>query len=424
MVNNVELIGILLLFIVGIYLNIKLKFISFNLKLIFKSLFKKQEKEGISPFGSLCISLAARIGVGSLSGVILAIYIGGIGSVFWIWVTTLICSSNTLSETILSIKYRKKLSDNMYEGGPFYYIKMGLNNNTLSITYAIIFLFAYIGGFLTIQSNTMSKIVTEIIPINPLIIGIIIVIMTSLIIFKGIKEIASVVSKLVPIMAIIFIVTSLIIIFKNITLIDDIFILIIKSAFNFKSLLSGFIIGCTKSIFSTEAGLGTGGVASSTSSSTNEVELGLIQVFGILFDTFIISTLTIFVVLLSPYNFLNMSNVNGIEITKFAFNYHLGTIGGLILTISLILFAFSTIISGYYYGETALKFITKKNNTIIFKIIVLILLLISTIISPTIIWNLIDKLMIILAIINTYAIIKLRKDVFNIVNKYVKINKK
>lgn len=419
-----ELIGILFLFITGIYLTFKLKFIEFNPKLIFKSLITKETNEGVSPFQTLCISLASRIGVGSLSGVILALYIGGLGSVFWIWISTIICASNTLSESILSIKYRKKLGNSMYEGGPFYYIKMGLNKNKLALLYAGVFLVIYIGGFLTIQTNTISKVVTEIIPINPLIVGLIIVILTSLIIFKGVKEIASVVSKLVPFMAILYIVTCLIIIFKNITMIDDIFINIIKSAFNMKSFFSGFIIGCTKSIFSTEAGLGTGAIASSASSSTNEVEQGLIQVFGIFFDTFVVSTLTILVVMLCPYDLLNLTNINGIEVTRYAFTYHLGTYGGLVLTLSIILFAFSTIIGGYYYGEIALKFITKKNNTTIFKIIVLLLLLLSTIISPSIIWDLIDKFIVVLAFINTYAIILLRKDVFNTVKKYVKISKR
>lgn len=416
-----EIIGIITLFITGFYFTIKLKGIHFNPKLIFKSLITKETDEGVSPFQTLCISLASRIGVGSLSGVILALYVGGIGSVFWIWMATLICSSNTLSESILSIKYRKKLKNNIYEGGPFYYISMGLKKKWLAILYALIFLFAYILGFLTIQSNTISKIVVEVIPINPIIIGIIIVIMTSLIIFKGVKEIASVVSKLVPFMAILYISTCLFIIFKNIEQVGNIIQMIIKSALNIKSFLSGFIIGCTKSIFSTEAGLGTGAIASSASSSTNEVEQGLIQVFGIYFDTFIVSTLTIFVVLLSPYRTLNFGNINGIEITKYAFSYHLGQMGSLILIISIILFAFSTIIGGYYYGEIALKFITKKQKTTIFKIIVLILLLISTIISPTIIWNLIDKSIILLAIINTISLMLLRKEIFNIVKKYGKI---
>ena len=121
---------------------------------------------------------------------------------------------------------------------------------------------------------------------------------------------------------------------------------------------------------------------------------------------------------------LNFSNINGIEITRYAFTYHLGIYGGLILIVSLILFAFSTIIGGYYYGEIALKYITQKENTTIFKIIILILLLISTIISPTIIWDLIDKFIVILALINTYSLILLRKEVFKIVKKYDKINKK
>ncbi len=148
-----EIIGILVLFIVGIYFTFKLKFLNFNLKLIIKSLFKNESNEGITPFQTLCISLASRIGVGSLSGVILALYVGGLGSIFWIWISTLLCSSNTLVESILSIKYRKSIGNNMYEGGPFYYIKMGLNKKYLSFLYALIFLFAYTCGFLTIQSN-------------------------------------------------------------------------------------------------------------------------------------------------------------------------------------------------------------------------------------------------------------------------------
>ena len=416
-----EMLGILVLFISGIYFTFKLKFIHLNPKLIFRSLVKKETDEGISPFQTLCISLASRIGVGSLSGMAFAIYIGGLGSIFWIWVSTLICASNTLSESILSIKYRKKLGNNMYEGGPFYYISMGLKKKYLAIVYALIFVFAYIFGFLTIQSNTISKIVTEIVPVNGFVIGMVVVVMTSLIIFKGVKEIASVVSKLVPFMAILYICTCLFIIFGNISRLGSVIKLIISSAFNPRSFLTGFIVGTTKSIFSTEAGLGTGAIASSASSSTNEVEQGLIQVFGIHFDTFVVSTLTIFVILLSPYNILNLSNINGIEITKYAFNYHLGTFGGLILTISIILFAFSTIIGGYYYGEIALKFLIKDLNTKLFKIIVLVLLLISTVISPTIIWNLIDKSIVILAIINTISLVMMRKEIFNIVKKYDKI---
>ncbi len=407
-----EIIGIIVLTIAGIYFSFKLKFKHFNIIKALKTMLKSSKKEGISSFEALCISLASKIGVGSLSGVILSIYVGGVGSIFWMWVITLISSSNAMIESMLSIRYRKKINETNYEGGPFYYMSKGLKKKNLAITYAVIFVVAYIGGFLPIQSNTISKVITEIIPINPIIVGIIIVILTSLVVFKGVKEIASVVSKLVPFISILYIITCLIIVISNITLVDDVILLIVKEAFNKKSFLAGLITGCTKSIFSTEAGLGTSAIASAATSNIDEEEQGLVQVFGVNFDTFVISTLTAIVVILSPYTSLDIQNINGIEITRYAFIYHLGNIGGLILTLAIILFAFSTIIGGYYYGEIAVKYITKKENTNILKIITIILLLISTVISPTIIWNMIDKFIVILAIINIISLILLRKDIF------------
>lgn len=406
-----EMIGIVVLVITGIYFTIKLKFKHFNMVKAIKVMLKS-DNNGISSFQSLCISLASRIGVGSLSGVVLSIYVGGVGSIFWMWIITLICSSNTMVESMLSIKYRKRLYNGYYEGGPFYYMSMGLKKYNMAMIYALIFVVAYIFGFLPIQSNTISKIVTEIIPIPSIIVGFIIVFLAGLVIFKGVKEIADVVSKLVPIISVLYIITCLIILIKNISLIDDVILHIIKEAFNKNSFITGLIVGCTKSIFSTEAGLGTGGVASASSSNSSAEEQGLVQVFGINFDTFIVSTLTSFVVILSPYTTLNITNINGIEITRNAFIYHLGSFGGLILTLSIILFAFSTIIGGYYYGEIAIKYITKKENMRVLKLVTMVLLLISTIISPTIIWKMIDKFIVMLGIINTISLILLRNDVF------------
>ena len=400
-------LGIVVLLLSGIYFSIKLKFKHLNIIKALKVINKK-EISGISSFQALCISLASRIGVGSLSGVAISLHFGGVGSIFWMWLITIICSSNTMLESMLSIEYRKK-DNKYYEGGPFYYIDRGLNNKKMAYLYALIFIISYVIGFIPIQSNTISKIVTEIIPIDPIIIGIIIVILTSLIIFKGIKEIANVVSKLIPFIAILYIITCLIILLKNITIVDNIIVLIIKEAFNIKSFLTGFIVGSTKSIFSTEAGLGTSAIASAASFNNNPKEEGLVQVFGVFFDTFVVSSLTAFVIILSPYLKLSINNINGIEITRYAFIYHLGKFGGLVLILSIILFAFSTIIGGYYYLEVAVKYITKNNNTILLKIITIILLLISTITSPTIIWNLIDKFIVILAIINTISLILLSK---------------
>jgi AGCS family alanine or glycine:cation symporter len=275
----------------------------------------------------------------------------------------------------------------------------------MAFLYALVFIVAYIGGFLTIQSNTIAKVVS----INPIITGLLIVLFTSLIIFKGLKGIANTVSKIIPFVAIIYIISCLLIIFKNIDMISNIIISIVKNAFNIKS----FIVGSTKAIFSTEAGIGTGAIASATSSNNNPSEQGLVQVFGIFFDTFVVSTLTAFVVILSPIIDLNINSLNGIELTRYAFIYHLSSVGSLILITSIILFAYSTIISGYYYLEVAIKFITKKENMFNLKLITITLLFISTIISPSFIWEYIDIFVSILAIINTISLIILRKKVFN-----------
>ncbi|MBQ6283070.1 MAG: amino acid carrier protein [Bacilli bacterium] len=392
-----EMFGVLILLISGIYFSIKLRFKHLNMIRALKIIGRKED--GISSFQSLCISLASRIGVGSLSGVILSIYVGGIGSIFWMWIITLICSSNTMIESMLSVKYRNGSN----EGGPFYY--MNIFSNKMAFLYALVFIVAYIGGFLTIQSNTIAKVVS----INPIITGLLIVLFTSLIIFKGLKGIANTVSKIIPFVAIIYIISCLLIIFKNIDMISNIIISIVKNAFNIKS----FIVGSTKAIFSTEAGIGTGAIASATSSNNNPSEQGLVQVFGIFFDTFVVSTLTAFVVILSPIIDLNINSLNGIELTRYAFIYHLSSVGSLILITSIILFAYSTIISGYYYLEVAIKFITKKENMFNLKLITITLLFISTIISPSFIWEYIDIFVSILAIINTISLIILRKKVFN-----------
>ncbi len=406
---------ILILLIFGIYFSFKINFVHFNPVKTMKSILKKENKEGVSSFKALCLSLANRVGVGSLSGVSLSLYLGGIGSVFWMWISTIICSSTTMLETVVSLKYRKKINDYEYEGGPFYYISLGLKKYKMAILYAVLFLISYAGGFLTIQSNTISRVVTEIVPIKEFLVGIIIVVLTSFVIFKNKKELIDIVSKIIPFITLVYIISCLVIIIPNYCFIDDIIKLIIKEAFNPKSFVTGFTIGITKSIFSTEAGIGTGTIASSSATNSTPFEQGLVQVFGVFFDTFVISTLTVFVVMLSPSLNLNLVNVNGIEITNYAFIYNLGSIGGLIITISIILFAYSTIIGGYYYGEVAFKYIFKNKYTLYFKVVVLLLLFVSTIISSDIIWNIIDKFIIVLGLINVYTVYKLEKDALSMI---------
>ena len=401
----------------GIYFTFKLKFVQFNFKEMFKNIIKKEDL--ISPFESLMMVLGGRIGVGSIAGIALAIYLGGIGSIFWMWIIGFISAANSFVETTLGVKYQEK-DNNLYKGGPSYYIKNGLNNKKLGKLYALIIVVSQVFGFLSIQANT----ITNSININPIISGLIITLISFIIINKSTKQLFKISAKLVPIMTLIYIITSLYIIIININLIPNLFKSIVYEAFNFKSLgfgiISSFIVGIQRGIFSNEAGLGTGAIAASTVKTKFPTNQGYVQILGIYITTFLVCTATTLVILSSDINILE-NNLNGIEITQKAFIYHLGNIGNIIVILSIILFAFSTILAGFYDAESNLKYLTNKTNYL--KIIICINLFISSIIPSKTIWEIVNILTAILAIINIYSIIKLKKDIIFELRRYKECGK-
>lgn len=407
-----------LIVISSIYLTIYLNFPQFKLKKIFKSLKKSNQK--LSNFKVLMMSLAGKIGVGSIAGIALAIYIGGPGSIFWIWILTFLSAVLCYSETILGNIYKEKDGE-FYKGGPSYYIKNGLGYSTLGTIYSIVIIVSYIGGFISIQTNTITTSIREIFNISPMVIGFILVILSFLMIMKGVKEILNVSSKIVPFMIIFYLFSGMYILIKNLNLIPEIFKLIITSAFSFKPFITGFItsiiVGLQRGIFATEAGLGTSSIASSVSNTNDSVNLARMQVFGIYLTTFLVCTLTAFIILTSNYVDIDFVAINGIEITESSFLYHIPKIGNYIVIISIFFFAFSTILTGYYYGESSYKYLDKNANKLkmfILKIITLIMVFLGCVSSPSIIWNLVDILVAILIIINTYAILKLKKDILEV----------
>lgn len=402
----------------GIYFTYRLKGISFNIIKMIKELLKKENNNtGITPFKTLMLSLAGRIGVGSISGIALAIYLGGPGTIFWIWFISLLSTPLTYAETYLGIKYREIDKNNNYIGGPSYYIKKTLKNHKLASIYSIVILISFITGFISIQSNTITKSITTIYNINSLIIGLILSIITLIIIFGGINKIVSTTSKIVPIMSLLYIGISLYITITNIGLIPNIIKSIISDAFNIKTFTSSFlpimILGVQRGIFSSEAGTGTCAIAASTSNSNNPISQGYIQMLGIYVTSFLICTSTAIIVLTSNYKILNITDINGIEIASNAFKYHLGNIGNILLVLLIILFAFSTILTGYYYGESCLEYLNKQNkfNITILKIITIIIIFIGSFFSSTVMWKFTDLFIGILILINTYSIIKLRDEI-------------
>lgn len=416
-VNSV-LWSVAILFLIGggLYFTFYLKGIQFHVFEMFRS-FKHDKKEKISPFQSLTMALAARIGVGSLAGIALALYVGGPGSIFWIWVSSIITAVNSFSESVLGIIYREK-DDDVYKGGPAFYIDKGMGKKNLAKFYALLIMTAYIIGFMTIQANTITASLSSYIEVSPLIIGIILALISAYSILGGVKGIVNLTSKLVPVMGGIYLLLSCYIILKNINIMPDVIFQILNGAFNVKSfgagVLSSFVIGIQRGVFSTESGLGSGAIASSTTDEDSSVKVGLVQVLGIYFVSFIICTSTAFIIMTSDYLSTTFQNINGIEITQYALSYHLGNFGVLILVVSIILFAFSTIVAGYYYGESNLKYLNKNvTNThiLILKIVTIALLIVGSVVKASIIWTIVDILVALMAIVNMYAVISLRKDV-------------
>ncbi len=391
-----------------IYTSIKyslhFKFRQFNIKEIIKGI-KSKSKNNISPLNSLCISLAAKIGVGSLSGVALAIYFGGIGTIFWIIIISLIVSINTYVECLLGIKYREKVNG-LLVGGPSFYIKKCLSNKKIALLYSFLIIVCYSGLFLSVQANTIVG-VTNYLNINKIIVVFLLLVLTLITILNGIRGVSRVNTFLVPVMLVVYSFLGIYVFITNIDIIPSIFNSVIKAAFNIKSIFSVFLIGMQRAIFMTESSVGTSAI--SASSCDNEAnKQGMLEVLGIYIIVFLVCLTTFIIIITSDYDLISFSNINGIEIVIYAFNYHFGYYGGLLLSIITILFAFSTITSSYYFGESNLLMISdNKLIAIIFKLFFLIIMFISCYVKANIIWNMTDFLVAILVIINLYAILKI-----------------
>lgn len=389
----------------GIKYSFKYDFIQFRIKKFIEAI-KSKSKNNISPLSSLSMSLAAKIGVGSLSGVALAIYFGGVGSILWMCIISLIVSINTYVECLLGIKYRDKIG-NTFVGGPSFYIKKCLNNKYLSLLYGILVIVTYSGLFLSIQSNTIVSVLSFF-DISTTLIVIVLSISIFLIIIKGTKNIFLVDSILVPIMLIFYLILGIYVLFNGNNIID-IFKLMVREAFNIKSIIPVFLIGMQRAIFISESGIGTSAISASACDN-DSCKQGMLEILGIHVTTFLVCFITFLIIVTSNYNLIDFGSINGIEIVMYAFNYHFGKFGRIILSIITILFAFSTIISGYFFGENNLRIFTNNKKIInVFKIIVILIIVISGYVSPNILWNLTDYFIAILAIINISSIIRISK---------------
>jgi len=344
--------------------------------------------------------------------VALAIYLGGPGSIFWMWISAFITAAASFVESTLAQIYKKRDGEG-FVGGPAYYIQYGLKNRLLAVIYAIFLIVTYTFGFSAVQMNTIATAFDNTLAINPVITGVVLAMVTAWIIFGGVTAITKIVSKVVPLIAIFYIGMGLIAILTNLSYVPIFFITILTDAFSPAPFLGGTIMftiltGMKRGIFSNEAGLGSGAHAAAITDNQNPTEQGYIQALGIYLTTLLVVTITAFLVMVTDATSLTNHSGNGIELTEFAMTALFGEVGGFLLAISIFFFGFSSIITAYFYGETNLKFLTKKKFAIvILRLSVVAIVFLSAISSAKVIWSLVDIGTGITAVINLFAILLL-----------------
>ncbi|WP_353654864.1 alanine/glycine:cation symporter family protein [Clostridium sp. CCUG 7971] len=415
------------LIFLGIYFTVKTNFVQFR---YFKEMFRllgegssrEARKEGkVSSFQAFCISTASRVGTGNIAGIALAVVAGGPGAIFWMWLIALIGSASSFVESTLAQIFKVK-DGNAFRGGPAYYMEKGLNKKWMGITFSILITICFGFVFNAVQANTVSLAFSNAFGVNKLVMGIVLAILTALVIFGGVQRIAKVSEIIVPILAGLYILVALFIVATNIGQLPGVFKMIFTSALDFRSMSMGAIgammlTGIKRGLFSNEAGMGSAPNAAATADVSHPVKQGLIQTLGVFTDTIVICSCTAFIILLYPE--YQASGLSGIELTQAALTAHIGPIGGIFIAICIFLFAFSSIIGNYYYGESNIEFMSENKSILnIFRVGVVCMVILGSLTHVDIVWNLADVFMGLMAIINLIAIALLGKFAFMALNDY------
>jgi AGCS family alanine or glycine:cation symporter len=414
----------------GVYLTIGTNFFSI-LKLgyvlkntLLKIFSKDQSGEGeITPFQAVATALAATVGTGNIAGVATAIALGGPGAVFWMWVSAIFGMTTKFGEVVLSIKYREKTEDGRFVGGPMYYIANGLNMKWLATVFAIFGSLAAFGIGNMVQSNSVAASLQESFNISPLVTGLVLAALTALVILGGIKRIGSVTEKLVPGMASIYILGAIFIIIMNGSHIPEAFGLIFGNAFTGTAAVGGFAgstlamavrFGVARGVFSNEAGLGSAPIAHAASTTDHPVRQGLWGVFEVFMDTIVICTLTALAILVSG---LWNTGATGAALTTQAFDEAiLG--GGYIVSIGIMLFAFSTILGWSYYGERCAEYLFGEKAIVPYRVIWIPFVVIGAIGGLEFIWALADTMNGLMAIPNLVGVLMLSGTIIKLTKEF------
>ncbi len=377
-------------------------------------------KVKVSSFQAFAISLSSRVGTGNLAGVASAIFVGGPGAVFWMWVMALLGAATAFMEATLAQLFKRHGKESFY-GGPAYYMKYGLKRPWMGILFALLIIYGFGLANQLVQSNTLCDAIGEAFKVSPSYVAIGLALMTLVIIFGGIHRIARFCATIVPVMAFGYILLALYILVVNFTHIPAMLSLIVESAFGWEQAAGGAVgiavmQGVKRGLFSNEAGEGSAPNAAATATIPHPVYQGLLQSLGVFTDTLVICTCTAFIILLSG---LYDKGYDGIILTGHAMEHHLGSFGGWFLMAAIFLFAYSTIIANYFYGETNVRYITKKPWAVtLFRLLSGVVVLLGGYMTLQQAWGVVDFAMALMTITNLVAVLLLSRYAFRLLKDF------
>lgn len=433
--------GTLFLFaFVGIYITLKLDFFQFHsfpfvLRETIGKVFKKKDIRGddISPVEAVSTALAGTVGTGSITGMAMAIRAGGPGVLFWMWIFSFFGMAIKFCEIFLSIKFREKEKDGKLIGGPMYYIEKGLKSKFLAAVFASFALLCSFGIGNITQSNAITSVFANGFKIDSNISGILLSFIILIIIFGGIKRICKVNTVLVPVMTSIYIITAIIILIVRFENLPKTMNLIIDSAFSLRStsygilgygFLKGIHFGISRSIFSNEAGLGSAPIAHAVSGEKDPVKQGLWGIFEVAFTTLVICTLSGLVILTS--DFWKSSSFSGSEIIISSFHSGIPIFGGVVVGITTVFFAFSSILGWAYYGEVCILYLFRKRKGFVsaFRVVYIVFVFLAAVFDMEVVWSVSETLNGLMAIPNLIAVLLLTGKFSQECKEFIKKSKK
>ena len=380
----------------------------------------------ITSFQAFAISLSSRVGTGNLAGVASAIFVGGPGAVFWMWVMALLGASTAFMEATLAQLFKRRGKESFY-GGPAYYMKFGLKRPWMGVLFACLIIYGFGLSNQIVQSNTLCDAIANSfhIPMGYVAGGL--TLLTLAIIFGGIHRIARFCAMIVPFMTFGYILLALYILVVNVTEIPAMLSLIVRSAFGWEQAAGGAVgiavmQGVKRGLFSNEAGEGSAPNAAATATIPHPVYQGLLQSLGVFTDTLVICTCTAFIILLSG---LYTDGSDGIILTSHAMEHHLGSFGSWFLLAAIFLFAYSTIIANYFYGETNIRYICNKAWAIVlFRCMSGVVVLMGGFMSLQQAWSIVDLAMALMTITNLIAVLLLSRYAFRLLQDFREQRKK